>query len=262
MISARFRRRRKALLWSALASAAVHLIVLTLLFYAVAHIFTPRGAKETISQTATITVERQVKRSSPVIAPVPAPAHPVRVVVQHESAPARARPRELAKVVAFRAPALPPRRPTVPSRLVRDEAGFAKEVAQLNRQNDPHAIPTIDPGSQESPTKRYAFAIPSSLQSGSHGNGVITPTQSWRENGLHCYRGRYDYTYPDGAVEYGDIVWPFCYDPGSDPFVLPPHEIPFPFPRLGFKLPPDTQFPPIEKSVYEQWARDPGLSSP
>jgi hypothetical protein len=149
-----------------------------------------------------------------------------------------------------------------PSKIERDQAGFAKEVAQLNKENDPHAIPTIDPGSQESASKDYAFAVPSSLRGSEHGNGIITPTRHWRDNGRDCYYGRYEFTYPDGSEEDGEIVWPFCYDPGADPFTQPPHQIPFPFPLAGFKLPPDTQLPPIEKSVYQQWVADPGLSSP
>ena len=35
---------------------------------------------------------------------------------------------------------------------------------------------------------------------------------------------------------------------------MSPHPIPFPLPLPGYKLPPDTQLPPIEKSVYQQWA--------
>jgi hypothetical protein len=245
------------LIWSALASVAVHAVLLTLLFWAVAHTFIPRGAKETVTAT-TITVQRP-----PPSTPAPTPhRHPARVVVRHEAAPARVPPRELAKIVAIRAPSLPRRPSTIPSKIERDQAGFAKEVAQLNKENDPHAIPTIDPGSQESATKDYAFTAPSSLRGDPHGNGIITPTRHWHDNGLDCYYARYEFTNPDGSEEYGDIVWPFCYDPGADPFNQPPHRIPFPFPRAGFKLPPDSLLPPQEKSVYEEWLTDPGLSSP
>jgi hypothetical protein len=100
------------------------------------------------------------------------------------------------------------------------------------------------------------------LRGDPHGNGIITPTRHWRDNGLDCYYARYEFTNPDGSEEDGDIVWPFCYDPGADPFTQPPHRIPFPFPRAGFKLPPDALLPPQEKSVYEEWLNDPGLSSP
>jgi hypothetical protein len=241
-----------------LASLALHAVLLTLLFRAIALIFIPRGAKETVTATTTITIQRPPP-STP--AP-PSPRHPARVVVRHEAAPARVPPRELAKVVHVPAPLLPRHPSAIPSKIERDQAGFAKEVAELNRANDAHAIPTIDPGSQESASKDYAFAVPSSLRGSEHGNGIITPTRSWHDNGRHCYYGRYEFTYPDGSEEDGEIVWPFCYDPGADPFTQPPHQIPFPFPLVGFKLPPDTQLPPIEKSVYQQWVAEPGLSSP
>ena len=258
MISGRFERRRRALLWSAIASVAVHIVVLALLFWAVVHVFVARGTKEIVTSTTTITIQKP-PRSTP--APTP-PRRAARVVVQHEAAPARTPRRELAKIVAIRAPALPRHPSLIPSKIERDQAGFAKEVAQLNKQNDPHAIPTIDPGSQESSSKDYGFGVPSSMRGSEHGNGIITPTRSWHDNGHDCYYGRYEYTYPNGSTEDGAIVWPFCYDPGADPFTQPPHQIPFPFPLASFKLPPDTELPPIEKSVYEQWVADPGLSSP
>ena len=233
----------------------IHLVVLTLLFYAVTRIFVPRGAKEVVTETASVTISRERKSA-------PLPRHAVRIVSQRESAPAKTPRRELAKVVTFRAPALPARRPTITSPLERDQAGFAHEVAQLNKQNDVHAIPTIDPGSQQSPTKEYGFAIPSSLRGEEHGNGIITPSRRWRDNGQDCYYGHYEFTYPDGAEESGDIVWPFCFDPDLDPFKEPPHSIPFPLPLPGYRLPPNTQLPPIEKSVYQQWAANNGISAP
>jgi hypothetical protein len=256
LISGSLNRRRRALLWSTIASAAIHLVVLTLLFYAIARLFVPRGEREVVAQRTVITIQK-AQRAAPT--PVRRPARPVR---QHESAPATTPRHEIVKETTRPAPHEAPRRvPTVPSRIERDEAGFANEVAQLNRQNDPHAIPTIDPASRESSTKSYAFNVPSSLRGDEHGNGIITPVQSWHDNGRDCYYGRYEYTYPDGAMESGNIVWPFCFDPGSDPFKEPPHPIPFPLPLFGFKLPADEQLPPIEKTVYEQWAAANGTTS-
>ncbi len=249
MISGTSDRRRRALFWSTIASAAIHLIVLTLLFYAVARIIVPHGSREVVSQTHVVTIAK--------IAP-PTPAarpRPVRHVRQRESAPATTPRHEIAKEVLSPASPEPPQRHVpVPSRLERDQAGFAREVAQLNRQNDPHAMPTIDPSARQSSSKSYAFQIPSSMRGDEHGNGIITPVRSWRDKGRDCYYGRYEFTYPDGAMESGDIVWPFCFDPGSDPFKEPPHPIPFPLPLLGFRLPADAQLPPIEKEVYQQWA--------
>jgi hypothetical protein len=256
LISGPLIRRRRALFWSAIASALLHLVILTALFYAVAHVFVPRGAREVVSQTTIVTI----KRPAPTPAPTPAPMRVVRHVRQRESAPAATPFHELAKQTV-KAPAQappPPHRPTLRSRIARDAAGFANEVAQLNKQDDPHAIPTIDPSSRGSTMKSYQFDVASLSQGDEHGNGIITPTQSWRAGGLDCYYGRYEFTYPDGAMESGAIVWPFCYDPGSDPFKEPPHPMPFPLPMSGYKLPPDTQLPPIEKTVYEEWAANSG----
>jgi hypothetical protein len=258
LISGKLNRRRRALFWSTIASAALHLIFLTLIFYEIARLFVPRGEREVVSQTEIVTVH---KAAVPTPVPTRAPARH-RPVRQHSSAPAITPRREIAKETSAPAPPQPSHRsPPVPSRIERDEAGFAHEVAQLNEQNDPHAMPTIDPASRESYTKTYAFNVPSSLRGEEHGNGIITPTQSWHQAGYDCYYGRYEFTYPDGAMESGNIVWPFCYDPGSDPFKLPPHPIPFPLPLTGFKLPADAQLPPIEKSVYQQWATATGATS-
>jgi hypothetical protein len=241
---------------STIASAAIHLIVLTLLFYTIARELVPRGAREVVSATQEVTIKKEAPST-------PAPSRPAPRMRQHESAPAKTVRRELAKETTLPAPHLPPRQvPQVPSQLERDQSGFAHEVAQLNRQNDPHAIPTIDPAARQSSTKNYAFNVPSALRGDEHGNGIITPTESWKENGLDCYYGRYEFTYPDGATESGDIVWPFCFDPGTDPFKQPPHPIPFPLPLIGFKLPPDAALPPIEKQVYHDWQAATGGNSP
>lgn len=253
MISGKVYRRRRALFWSTIASAAFHFIFLTLLFYAAERIFTSRGEREVVSQTTLVTIAKQPHPKRAVV-------HPVRKLHQRASVPPKTPPHELARQVAVRASPEPPRRPTVASNIKRDEAGFAKEVAQLRAQDDPHSIPTIDPSSRESTSKSYQFAIPSALRGSDQGNGIITPTQAWRDAGRDCYYGRYEFTYPDGAMEYGDIAWPFCFDPASDPFKEPPHPIPFPLPLPGFRLPADAQLPPIEKTVYRQWAAANGVS--
>ena len=255
MISGTLDRRRRALFWSAIASAVIHLIILTLILHEIARLFVLKGEPEVVSQTSIVTIKKQALST-------PSPPHEKHKVRERASAPAITPPHELVKETLQPAPPAPRRpSPSLPSKIERDEAGFSREVAQLNEANDPHAIPTIDPASRESATKSYAFNVPSSMRGDEHGNGIITPVQSWRENGRDCYYGRYEYTYPDGATESGNIVWAFCYDPGTDPFKLPPHPIPFPIPLAGFKLPADTDLPPIEKSVYEQWASANGGAS-
>jgi hypothetical protein len=259
LISGKLDRRRRALLLSTIASAVIHVVLLTLIFYSVARLIITQGERqrETVATTTIVTIK---KASQPSPAPRRAPPHE-RPTRQRPSAAAVTPRQELVKETNQPAPHEPRHVRDVPSRIERDEAGYAREVAQLNAQDDPHAIPTIDPSSQESPTKSYSFDVPSSMRGDQHGNGIITPTSSWRDNGRDCYYGRYEFTYPDGAMEYGTIVWPFCFDPDSDPFKQPPHPIPFPLPPTGFKLPPDTPMPPIEKQVYQEWATSYGPGS-
>jgi hypothetical protein len=248
LISGTLDRRRRALFWSTIASAIIHCILILVLSYVAVRLFIMRGAKEVVARTEIVTVQKAAL-------PTPAPRRPAHPVRQRESAPAIVPRREIAKTTTLPAPPQPPRQSrSMPSKIERDESGFAREVAQLNAQNGARAIPTIDPASRESSSKTYAFNVPSSLRGEEHGNGIITPVQSWRQGGQDCYYGRYEYTYPDGAMESGNILWPFCYDPGVDPFKEPPHPIPFPLPLLGYKLPADAQLPPIEKQVYDEWA--------
>ncbi len=158
MISGKPVRRRRALFWSTIASAALHILILTLLFYAIARTIVPKGEREVVSQTTVVTIKKAAE-------PPPAPHRAVRPVRQHQSAPAAVPRPELARVTTRPAPPLVTKRSiSVPSKIERDEAGFAREVAQLNEQNDPHAIPTIDPAARESSTKSYAFDIPSSMR--------------------------------------------------------------------------------------------------
>jgi hypothetical protein len=249
------KRRTRALAWSTLISALLHVVVLTLVFYEVAHVFVQRGERESVSETRVVTIRHEVEATPRPVA-VRRMVHSLR---HQETAPAHVPLPELAKQVTTPAtPAPPQHRTSVPSKIERDEAGYAKEIARLNAQDDPHAIPTIEPNRREPSSKQYAFNVPAGLRGDEHGNGYITPTQRWHDNGRDCYYGRYEFTYPDGSQEDGDIVWPFCYEPALDPFRLPPHLIPFPLPLPGYRLPPDTQLPPKEKSVYQEWAASGG----
>lgn len=247
LISGKLEPRRRALFWSTIASAAIHLIALTLLFSAVTRVIVERGTRETLSQTKIVTI----KKAAPA---TPAPLRPVHHLRQRPSPPATAPRHELVKEVVAHASPQPRRRIDVPSKIERDEAGYTREVAQLNAQNDPHAIPTIDPSARQSSSKSYAFQIPQSAHGDEHGNGIITPTRAWSDNGRNCYYARYEFTYPSGSTESGDIVWPLCFDPTADPFKEPPHPIPFPLPLVGFQLPLGVQLPPIEKQVWNEWA--------
>lgn len=247
MISAPLDRRRRALASSTIVSLVVHALVLGVLFAILTPVIVPQGSREIVSQITIASIER-VQPEKPKVRS----AKRRLVVAPPAAAPAR---HELSnETVSHAAPEPPRRHTTVESPLDRDQARFAREVAMLNKSNDPHAVPTIDPASQGSTMKTYRFQIPASMRGEEHGNGLITPTTSWRDRGLNCYYGRYEYTYPDGAQESGSIPWPFCYQPDADPFKEPPHPMPFPPPPVGYVLPPGTDLPPIEKDFYEHWA--------
>ena len=241
--------RRRIMAASIGLSAALHVLMLSLLFFAFRAVITPQGAEQ-IGETTTITVERR---------PVAPPKHrrppaPVRPAAARAARAAQRPSHEIAKQVASAPAQAPPLRhtPAVTS-VNRDRALFAGEVARLNRENAAQAIPTIDPADTQPSSKSYAFDA-ASRSGDEHGNGIITPVTSWQDAGRDCYYARYSYTYPSGAMESGNIVWPICFDPASDPFHRPPHPMPFPLPLAGYRLPPGTQLPPLEKSVYEQWA--------
>lgn len=246
MISAPHDRRRRALASSTVVSLIVHAVALSVLFALPTSAIVPQGSRESVSQITVASIER-VQRTTP----------PVRtrrrrlLATPPATVPAL---HELSKETPRAAPEPPHRRAAVKSQLDRDQAQFAREVAELNKSDDPHAIPTVDPASQGSTIKSYAFQVPASMRGNEHGNGIITPTTSWRDRGLDCYYGRYEYTYPDGAEESGAIPWPFCYQPGADPFKQPPHPMPFPPPPVGYVLPAGTDLPPIERDFYEHWA--------
>jgi len=258
MISGTPYRRRRVLAWSALASLVLNVAILAWLLH-----FAPllwgahRGEPEKISKTQILRLEK-LQTPPPTPAPTPQPT----LVPQHVKVPPPAQPppaappkHELAREEPNATPQ-PPARPhktTLQDRIDADQHAYADTVAKLNAQNNPHVIATIDPGTQESASKSYAFQPPAGLHASSEGNGIITPSQSWHENGQDCYYAHYSYTYPDGAEETGNIVWPVCFDPGSDPFKQGRHSMPFPKPQAGYRLPPGTDLPPIEKETYAQW---------
>ena len=249
MITATPQRRGRNFFWALAASTAIMTVVAALI---PSHLLVfIQGAPEVFSRTETVSIERSTPvPPAPVATSVPT-VQPKSVATPVPAAAAEPAPavHELAKE-ALHAPPQPPQRPHAKvDALARDRTAFDREVAQLNAQNDPHAIPTIDPATQASASKSYSLELPN----GERGNGEIFPTHEWHERGLDCYYGRYEYTYPDGSQEAAAIAWPFCFPPAADPFHRASHLMPMPFPMPGYVLPAGTQLPPLEKQVYEDW---------
>jgi len=246
---------RRRLSVALVISTVVHLVVLALLLrWVMTMMIVPKGNQHRALQT-TLTLEQRIqpnRQSQPKPAAAAAPARPQPHPVPVPQAPPH---HELAKV----SPTAPPQPPAAPrtalqQRLASDQSRFGKEVASLNKGDDVHISPTIAPGGAGADTKSYAFQPPGGAEGSRFGNGVITPTRHWVDKGDNCYYGRYELEYSDGASEDGDIPWPFCYPPADDPFLRPPHPIPFPLPLPGYVLPAGTALTPIEKDVYQQWS--------
>jgi hypothetical protein len=253
MISGTSDRRWRRLAWSAFAALILNVAILTAVLHIAPKLWGPKKGEEQIRSTTFLSLEKRQPPTPQPQAPVPQ-QHPKPVVAQVIPAPAPPR-HELSRddQNAPPQPPPPPHQTTLQSRINTDMRGFTNTVAKLNAQNGAHAIPTIDPGTQGPPMKSYGFRAPAGQHVATEGNGIITPSQSWHERGEDCYYAHYEYTYPDGAEETGNIVWPVCFDPGADPFKEGRHEMPFPLPLAGYRLPEGTDLPPIERDVYSHW---------
>jgi hypothetical protein len=265
MISGTRDRRRRQLAWSVFISIILNVAILTTaLHYAPIIWGTKRGATETVHSAQFMSLDKKpISTPQPPSLQPPVPqavvqpqpkVKPVAVQVPPAAAPPRI---ELSREdkQAPPQPSAPPKPTTLQSRIDSDSHNFANTVAKLNAQNGVKAIPTIDPATEGGSNKSYGFRAPNGRGSENEGYGLITTTRMWRDRGADCYYGRYELTNPDGSEESGDIVWPFCYDPGADPFKERQHDIPFPFPLAGFRLPPGTALPPYEKTIYDMWLR-------
>jgi hypothetical protein len=253
MISGPLDRRWRRLAWSAIVAIVFNVLLLAELLHSATLLWgSKRGAAEIVHSKQLLTLEVR-----PETTPQPPAAQPkVQKIQQVAQAQIAAPPplHELSreKPDASPQPPAPPKPSTLESRISRDERDFASTVAKLNAANDPHAIATMDPATKGGSNKSYSFRVPGG-HSSTEGYGIITPSQSWHERGANCYYAHYEYTYPDGAEETGNIVWPVCYDPGADPFKEGRREMPFPLPIAGYRLPAGTDLPPIEKDVYSRW---------
>jgi hypothetical protein len=73
------------------------------------------------------------------------------------------------------------------------------------------------------------------------GEGYIEPLKRWKADGYTYYYVHYQWLWPDGTFEEGDVPWPIRYRPGDDPFVRGDRLIPLPGPLPGYELPPNVQ---------------------
>ena len=84
--------------------------------------------------------------------------------------------------------------------------GSPGDVVQVSK--DPAAAP-----------KRYQLQLRGKLGHLHRGEGIYYPIRGWRAGSLDYYYVAYEYTYPDGRIESGNVPWPIHFAPDIDPFV-------------------------------------------
>jgi hypothetical protein len=179
--------------------------------------------------------------------------------VQRRAVPTpAAQPTELARIVQ----SAPPQPRSAPKRsqqaalaeqLAQQEVAFQREAQQLNAQNAPLSIATIDPHQRDSAVHQFHMNFSGETELAGRGEGYLLPLRSWSDNGMHCYYGRYYWQYPTGGTEIANIPWPFCFLPSEDPIARGIRVFPFPKPLPGYRVPSGTYLYPIEKDVYNYW---------
>lgn len=256
------RPRARTWLWPGLISLAVHAIVVPWALWAAglrlpilrAH---PQRPELVLSATV-VRLERRPVPAPRTRAAAPAPPR----VAPRRPAPALApvptpMPRELARIVpsAPPQPTPPPASPQPPSQpaqsLLTQERTYAREVARLNRSNNPLSIAT--PAAQPPAAyHRSAFDAPGKLARSNDAQALLLPVRHWFVDGLSCYYTRYVAEFSNGASERGLIPWPVCYPQDDDRIAaLPyPHPLPIPYPQPGYVLPPGTYLSQFLRSIY------------
>jgi hypothetical protein len=157
-----------------------------------------------------------------------------------KSATASPQPRQ----IAYRPPApnsLPQRKSPQLTReqIARMDQEFAKTIAQTRSLVNPLRV---NPDPAAAP-KRYRIQLAGVLGHLHHGQGIYYPIKGWRSGGFDYYYVAYEFTYPDGTLETGNVPWPIHFAPNDDPFVSPDvgmlQRTPLPPPPAGFVPPGD-----------------------
>ena len=144
-----------------------------------------------------------------------------------------------------REPGSPQQQPVRPSkpRLTEEqiaalESQFSRTIAQQRAMSQAMAAPTEQPQTM----KRYAFQFQGRQGALRRGEGWLSTLSEFRcgPNGaFNCHYLHYEYVWPDGTYESGDVPWPVGYPRNADPWDPPPSrpiQLPLPPPMPGWQL--------------------------
>jgi hypothetical protein len=116
---------------------------------------------------------------------------------------------------------------------------FRRAAARFAQPDSPL---TISPDPAQAP-QRYRIQLQGVLGHLRHGEGIYYPIKGWRSGDLDYYYVAYQFTYPDGTLESGNVPWPIHFEPGADPFISADATVlrhtPMPGPPPGFVPPGD-----------------------
>jgi len=111
---------------------------------------------------------------------------------------------------------------------------FAQTIAQARTRSNPLSVPSEPPAGQR-PYKLQMRGIYAYLR---NGEGTITPTREWNQDGFNYFYMNYETVYSDGAFETGSIPWPARWPANTVADIMRPGwHGPMPCPAPGYSFP-------------------------
>lgn len=247
-LSVRRARRARPLFWFTLASAVLHVVVLSLVATYLLRAIFPVQQKPQIVTVAISSATRIEHRAvpQPVKQPVPAREQPKTVAQQEPQAPARPEP---VRHPAQRRELSRPQRPDLAAQLAADNRAYERTVAQLKAQDNPLAGDAIPSAAPAAP-KRYTLNLSGKFGQ-PHPEGVLYPLKRWTDGAYVYYYVRYTAEYADGSTEEGEVPWPIRFPLHADPFARGIHEMPLPGPPEGYLAPDGIAMTPLVQNCYD-----------
>ena len=214
------------------------------------------------------TIRKEIAKAEPTAAPLTAKAEATGAPKKTPAQVAYTNPDAESQQREPAAPAQQPVRPSKP-RLTEEqiaalESQFSKTIQQQRAMSQAlTAVPSAEPETM----KRYAFQFQGRQGALRRGEGWLSSLSEFRcgpGGSMLCHYLHYEYVWPDGTYESGDVPWPVGYPRNADPWDPPPArpiQLPLPPPMPGWQLTRD--IPPqnrILRSYFPQVY--PGVKGP
>jgi hypothetical protein len=123
---------------------------------------------------------------------------------------------------------------------------FSQTIAQEREHANPMDVQTAPPAGLKE-FKLQIQGIHSQLRSG---EGIITPSRAWNQDGYHYYYINYELVYMDGQYESGAVPWPVRFRPRED-VLLMRSRFQMPCPVPDYPLPDTAGFMQLQPALRE-----------